>query len=742
MGTDTHYSIGKALVVGKEERARSEPLGTAPGKLPRTLTTRADGAAAASAPSEDLNDRGTAETESVVAADRRVLGIDEVERIVADHASWLSSAQGGDPGAPADFSRSDLTAIPANMLAGEDLRSARFTQARLRGLDLAGATLVEADFAGADIADACFDHADTRGALFTDADLSRASFEATNLDGACFDGADVRHARFDDSTIRRGSLVGTDVTSASFRGADLDSADFGQANGAHWEQFGRANLAGAAVPFDAANLEPLDLLRRLHRTMRACLVWTWALAVAAAAGAAMVSHEELLLGVFLRIPAFVWGGACAALPVVGCQVMLIYARAAWSLRADLPAVFPDGETPYARVRRSATGLVSPLELIGGLGADGAQPARDLAAVFVAGCLPALVTVYAWWVSLPLHDAVLTLTQAGLLVGCAGSVTSSWQHCMRAARPTVWEEPEAPRLGALRRLMRAAATVAFILAILGASAYFTFVSRIDLDISGVTVSVLPVGLTVASSETLSGTTGPELAGRDLRGMNAEKAVLINAMLRGADLAAANLTHADLRGADMAYADLRGADMTHIKLTSAGLQAARLGSASLTRADLTAADLSGARMPSADLRGARATGARLDYATMRGANFTAADMTAASVKAATLADAVLARAILKGADMRHSGLRGADLAGADLTGAILYRADMRDADLSRADLTDADLTGARLTNAILAGADLRGSGLGSAILGGASYTEDTRFPEGFLPELRGMVDTTGK
>jgi hypothetical protein len=149
-------------------------------------------------------------------------------------------------------------------------------------------------------------------------------------------------------------------------------------------------------------------------------------------------------------------------------------------------------------------------------------------------------------------------------------------------------------------MRAAATVAFILAILGASAYFTFVSRIDLDISGVTVSVLPVGLTVASSETLSGTTGPELAGRDLRGMNAEKAVLINAMLRGADLAAANLTHADLRGADMAYADLRGADMTHIKLTSAGLQAARLGSASLTRADLTAADLSGARMPSAARR----------------------------------------------------------------------------------------------------------------------------------------------
>jgi uncharacterized protein YjbI with pentapeptide repeats len=117
---------------------------------------------------------------------------------------------------------------------------------------------------------------------------------------------------------------------------------------------------------------------------------------------------------------------------------------------------------------------------------------------------------------------------------------------------------------------------------------------------------------------------------------------------------------------------------------------------------------------------------------------------------------------------SGLRGADLSGLhapygqlqglDLSGAHLYAAKLRNADLSFAILTGADLRGAALERAVCRGARFRGADLGrdnldarttlqgadlstadlhDAKLEGAVYDDDTRFPEGFMPQAHGML-----
>ena len=98
-------------------------------------------------------------------------------------------------------------------------------------------------------------------------------------------------------------------------------------------------------------------------------------------------------------------------------------------------------------------------------------------------------------------------------------------------------------------------------------------------------------------------------------------------------------------------------------------------------------------------------------------------------------------LTGVDLSGANLRGANLRGADLAGANLDEADLRDADLRRANLDEADLRianlgrsnleGANLSGAVLSTADLRGANLKKADLTGATYNDQTKWPEGFTP-----------
>jgi len=97
-------------------------------------------------------------------------------------------------------------------------------------------------------------------------------------------------------------------------------------------------------------------------------------------------------------------------------------------------------------------------------------------------------------------------------------------------------------------------------------------------------------------------------------------------------------------------------------------------------------------------------------------------------------------LAGADLRHANLKYVDLTDADLSGADLSNADLSWATLNRANLSGANLTRARMIDAMLQGADLTGANLTAATgllaecLKGVAASDDTKWPEGFSPEIR--------
>ena len=126
-----------------------------------------------------------------------------------------------------------------------------------------------------------------------------------------------------------------------------------------------------------------------------------------------------------------------------------------------------------------------------------------------------------------------------------------------------------------------------------------------------------------------------------GKEGEKAVLIRAKLKRADLyglrlSQANFQQADLRGADLSEADLYEADFQDANLIDATLEWASLDGANLKWADLQGADLRWA-----NLEGTNLTGANLRFADFEGAN---------------LKGAILCEADLYGTNLRNTDMQG--------------------------------------------------------------------------------------
>jgi hypothetical protein len=114
----------------------------------------------------------------------------------------------------------------------------------------------------------------------------------------------------------------------------------------------------------------------------------------------------------------------------------------------------------------------------------------------------------------------------------------------------------------------------------------------------------------------------------------------------------------------------------------------------------------------------------------------DLSGACLREADMHHAYLENAQLSHTDFSRASLSGASLASAfmlgdDLDEADLSQSNMTDAVLESASLVDADLSEANLTGAILDNADLTGAKLTGAKLTDISYSESTRWPEGFNP-----------
>ena len=266
-------------------------------------------------------------------------------------------------------------------------------------------------------------------------------------------------------------------------------------------------------------------------------------------------------------------------------------------------------------------------------------------------------------------------------------------------------------------------------------------------------------------------GANLSEADLSGVNLARCNLSGARLNGADLAGSYLQGVLGRWASFVDAKMQGAAMPAAALEGAGFRAADLRSVNLSWADLRQASFVGARLSDAQLHSATMTGASLTDADLEGARLDNVDLDNAILQRAQLSNAVLHGATLRDADLFEADLRRVDLRGADLSGANLVGAQLGgakydeetvfpdffnksglgmyllgpDADLQRMDIDGfefrgQDLSRANMAHANLVGADLRGADLSDANLEGtrlrsALYDDETRFPDGFEPDLRG-------
>ena len=109
----------------------------------------------------------------------------------------------------------------------------------------------------------------------------------------------------------------------------------------------------------------------------------------------------------------------------------------------------------------------------------------------------------------------------------------------------------------------------------------------------------------------------------------------------------------------------------------------------------------------------------------------DLRDLDLRRADLRDADLTRA-----DFTDTVLNDANLRSIDVSGAILHYVDFIDADLFDADLIDADLIHADLRGANLMHADLREADLTDADLRGATYDQETQWPDGFDSQREGV------
>ena len=140
-------------------------------------------------------------------------------------------------------------------------------------------------------------------------------------------------------------------------------------------------------------------------------------------------------------------------------------------------------------------------------------------------------------------------------------------------------------------------------------------------------------------------------------------------------------------------------------------------------------------------------RIEAVTAAGHNFNGANLDNAALKGLDLKSVQLAGAFLVESNLQGTSLMGANLHKARLQRANLQWTDLRYADLQEAhfeganlkaaDLSHANLELTHLARTILCGADLSNVDLNRTTLKGARYDENTRFPEGFDPEERGLI-----
>jgi uncharacterized protein YjbI with pentapeptide repeats len=141
-------------------------------------------------------------------------------------------------------------------LAEANLQGAALGQADLRRARLGRADLRGADLAGARLQGALLGEADLRGAMLEEANLRGARLRFARLDGAVLEKADLRGADLWGAHLAGAELKEADLRGAVLREADLKGATLTLAN-LRGAALGRSDLSGAKL--GGADLRKVDL---------------------------------------------------------------------------------------------------------------------------------------------------------------------------------------------------------------------------------------------------------------------------------------------------------------------------------------------------------------------------------------------------------------------------------------------------------------------------------------------------
>lgn len=193
-------------------------------------------------------------------------------------------------------------------------------------------------------------------------------------------------------------------------------------------------------------------------------------------------------------------------------------------------------------------------------------------------------------------------------------------------------------------------------------------------------------------------------------NLEGLSLINADIRRIEAQHAILSNAILQGANIEYSNFSKAIMDRVDATKSKWKASNLESIEAKNIDLTEAELEEfCSLSDADLDSAIMTKIRAHEV-----NFKNARMIEIQAIGAEFNGAILDNAKMQFANLQNANLDGAKAAGVNLTGAQMQSIQAIKADFTRAIMQDIEASGAILNESILRDADLSGAILKKAIM----------------------------
>jgi len=597
---------------------------------------------------------------------------------------------------------------------------------------------------------------ETGGEAGTKADLCGANLEnadltGVNLQGAFLQRANLRGADLSMANLRHASLVQADLCNASLLGAELRGANLMGATlygveGLWLGRLGGANLYDAMLPETISSIDGSKTVWEATRSAR----WFYFLMLTVCAlcvlCVATTSDPRLILdgqtvaisrlGNVLPINGF-YLIAPILLLVLFVRFQFLLLRV-WSSMAELPAVFPDGQTverggPWylmGLVRRHFRWLretktpVSWMENV-------------IATSLAYWAVPA--TIVLLWVrylvrqdmrgtSLHVLFFVLSVSVATGLPSVVSRVIRSGEvrrPSSRSVARMAFLTLRAPIAAGLMLLLLSGGVILGVPADSDASRrYFSASPRrwaaeafrlvgyrpyADL----VEATLVPPRARMANAPAATANDAPgdgagaKLNENSLRYARAYRAVLGGARLWRADLVGAYLTEADLRNANLREAHLRDAVLDHARADHALFISADGKEANLTGADLRGSDMTYSIFENASFAGAKLAGASLYGASLRHTTWLRADLTRSDMRDTQLQESEFSLANLELTDFSGAKLAGAQFAGAQFKGAILLGADLRNTGLRGAVFPGAVLRDVPMDGAQIDGADFRGA-----------------------------------